>query len=157
MNQLTPNRPTGHSPPESRWRHYREIEMNRNELEKKAATKGLSLSASVTDERLARIHPAMLNGRPDRLTSENAHHLDAPRETVAEWIASEYMVASYDLGKPGDEIVAPMYVDEDLNVVVLPSFSVVAVCTGAGQASDGDSVTSCEMYFTILRRPDTTR
>jgi len=127
--------------------------MNRSELEKRAATKGLTLSASVTDERLARIHPAMRNGRPDRITAENAHHLDAPRDTVDEWIAREYMVASYDLGNPGDEIVAPPYVDEQLHVVVLPSFRVVAVCTGAGETNDGDRMTPCEMCFTILRRP----
>jgi hypothetical protein len=126
--------------------------MTRNELAAKASQRGYSLDASVTDERLAHLHPHMMNGRPTRLTRQVVRHLDVPQQTANEWIIAGHYLASYDLGMPGDEIIAPPTTDSDLMVVSLPSYWVVAVCGGRGEATDGENTQACEMNYTILRK-----
>lgn len=127
--------------------------MNRDDLAKLAATRGYTLHDSVTDERLARIHPRMLNGKPERLDKRAGSYLDAAPARVKQWIAEGCLIASYALGAPGDEVVAPPTTDNSLMLVVLPSFRVVAVVTGQGESHDGDHTAAVEMAFTILARP----
>ncbi len=106
---------------------------------------------SVSDDRLARINPKMLNARPDKVTKKNAIHLNADKADIDQWIKDECYVASYSLGKPGDEVIAPPTVDKELALVILPSFRVVAVVNGDGERTDGNSVSRGGMSYTILK------
>lgn len=123
----------------------------RTSIEQKAERMGFGVHESVTDERLARINPRMLNGRPDRLTKKNVRWLDVSREQGDQWISEGCHIASYDLGQPGDEVIAPPIADKQLALVILPSFRVVAVVEGQGESTDGDNTNACGMMYTILR------
>lgn len=125
--------------------------MTRSDLEQRAATRGYSLHESVTDERLARISPRMLNGKPELLTKKNAIYLDATKEQVTEWIAARCRIASYDLGAVGDVVIAPPTTDEQLKLVILPQFEIVAKCEGQGERTDGDRQSQGGLVYTILR------
>lgn len=126
--------------------------MTREAMAARAATKGYTLHESVTTERLATIHPRMLNARPDRVTKKNAIYLNATREQVEQWIVGEHYISSYNLGGVGDEVIAPPTVDEQLALVILPTFKIIAVVDGQGEATDGDTAAApCGMKYTILR------
>jgi hypothetical protein len=125
--------------------------MTRDQLASKAATRGYACDASVTDDRLGRVHPRMLNGRPDLMKKALASHLDATTEQVREWTASPHYVAPYDLGEVGSEIIAPPTTDDAAKMVRLPSYSVVAVCKGSGESFDGDNIQPLGLTYTILR------
>lgn len=125
--------------------------MTRDQLELKAATRGYACDASVTDDRLNRVHPRMLNGRPDLITAKIASHLDATTEQVGEWTSSPHYVAPYDLGEAVSEIIAPPTTDDAAKMVRLPSYSVVAVCKGSSESFDGDNIQPRELTYTIMR------
>jgi hypothetical protein len=125
--------------------------MTRDQLASKAWTLGYACDASVTDDRLNRVHPRMLNGRPDLITAKIASHLDATTEQIREWTASPHYVAPYDLGEVGGEIIAPPTTDDAAKMVRLPSYSVVAVCKGSCESFDGDNIQPLGLTYTILR------
>ena len=125
--------------------------MTRDGLTKRAATRGYELHESVTDDRLARINPRMLNGKPELLTRKNAIYLDATKEQIDEWIAARCRIASYDLGTVGDVVIAPPATDEQLKLVVLPQYTVVAKCEGQGERTDGERHSQGALVYTILR------
>jgi hypothetical protein len=125
--------------------------MTRDQLASKAATRGYTCDASVTDDRLSRVHPRMLNGRPDLITAKLASHLDATADQIREWTASHHYVAPYDLGEAGSEIIAPPTTDDASKVVRLPSFRAVAACKGSGESFNGETSRPREMTYTILR------
>jgi len=82
---------------------------------------------------------------------ERAAYLDVAREIAAGWISDGCLIAPYALGEPGDEVIALPITDDDCMTIVLPSYHVVATCTGQGETNDGGDVTPCEMQYTILR------
>jgi hypothetical protein len=125
--------------------------MTRDQLASKAATRGYACDSSVTDDRLGRVHPRMLNGRPDLMKKALASHINATTEQVREWTASPHYVAPYDLGEVGSEIIAPPTTDDAAKMVRLPSYGVVAVCRGSGESFDGDTSQPRELTYTILR------
>ena len=127
------------------------MSLTREFIEKKAATMGLVVHESVTDERLARINPRMLNGRPERLSKNHTSVLDATREQFERWIEDGCYVAPYDLGKIGEEVIAPPVTDKQLALVLQPSFCVVAVIEGTGETIGDEEPVRHAMAFTILR------
>lgn len=124
--------------------------ITRDQLEKRASSKGYTLHENVTDDRLAKINPRMLNGRPEKLTKKNARHIDATKEQIEAWIAAGCHVAAYDLGDVGSEVIAPPTAVDDLMLVMLPSFRVMAKCEGSGERTDGDGVKAVGLTYTIL-------
>ena len=124
--------------------------MTRNQLEQRASSRGYTLHESVTDERLGRINPKMLNAKPELLTKKNSRYLDASKDQIESWLAAGCHIAAYDLGGIGDEVIAPPTTMDDLMLVVLPSFRVVAKCEGTGERTDGDKHTAVGLTYTIL-------
>lgn len=126
------------------------MSMTVSQIRANAEKNGYTLHESVTDERLSRIPAAMLGVQPERLTKAHDAQIDAPRSDVARWIADRCLIAPYDLGAPGDEVVALPKADRELHIVVLPSYRIVAVTTGAGESYDGESASPRAMRYTIL-------
>jgi hypothetical protein len=125
--------------------------ITRDKLEQKAAARGYALHESVTDERLAKINPRMLTGKPERLTDENCIYLDADRAQLEQWIADRCFIVPFVIGPVGEEAVGPPTTIEEQSLVYLPSFRIVAICEGQGMRTDRDEVSTSEMTFTILR------
>jgi hypothetical protein len=125
--------------------------ITREKFEQKATARGYTLHESVTEERLAKINPKMLTGKPERLTDENCVYLDADREQLEQWIADRCFIVPFVLGPVGEEVIGPPATNEEQSLVYLPSFRIVAICDGQGIRTDRDEVSTSEMTFTILR------